>query len=132
MLPSLANFAKPDRHSAAAILAIELDGFGGLLKTEHDAEIARRPAAERDGFLDMVADGCPLGVFRDRDAHRELPFAEDRLVGSGHRDKIPEIESAGAARRRAAFADNDDIKRETHRVAGAIAFGLDLAQQAVK
>src|SRR5438552_15797634 len=124
ILPSLANFAKQRAGSAAAILAIELDGFGSLLKTEHDAEIARRPAAERDGFLDMVADGCPLGVFRDRDAHRELPFAEDRLVGSGHRDEIAEIDGAELAGGGAAFAHANDVELAAPRLARPRAPGI--------
>src|SRR5881227_2196525 len=98
-------------------MAVELDRFGALLKSQDDIDVAGPAAADRDGFIDM---------------DREEPLAEDRLIGSGHRDKIPEVESTGAARRGAAFADNDNVKRETHRVAGAIAFGLDLAQQAVE
>src|SRR5437764_5075309 len=113
-------------------MAVELDRFGALLKSQDDIDVAGPAAAERDGFLDMVADRGALGARRNIDMDREEPLAEDRLIGSGHRDKIPEVESTGAARRGAAFADNDNVKRETHRVAGAIAFGLDLAQQAVE
>ena len=72
------------RISTAAILAIELDGFGALLKADHDAEIAGRPAAERNGFLEMIADRRPPGVVRDRD------------VARGNR--APRLLSAGAAR----------------------------------
>src|SRR3954453_14877770 len=113
-------------------MTIELYRFGPLLESQDDIDVAGPAAAERDGFLDMVADGGALGAPRNIDMDREEPLAEDRLIGPGHRDEIPEVESAGAARRRATFADNDNIKRETHRVAGAIAFSLDLAQQAVK
>src|SRR5436189_262590 len=113
-------------------MTIELDRFGPLLESQDDIDVAGPAAAERDGFLDMVADGGALGAPRNIDMDREEPLAEDRLIGPGHRDEIPEVESAGAARRRATFADNDNIKRETHRVAGAIAFSLDLAQQTVK
>src|SRR5947209_814430 len=113
-------------------MAIELDRFGPLLKSQDEIDVAGPAAAERDGFLDMVADCGALGAPRNIDMDREEPLAEDRLIGPGHRDKIPEVEGAGGARGRAAFADKDDFKRETHRVAGAIAFSLDLAQQAVK
>src|SRR5205814_7688218 len=113
-------------------MAIELDRFGPLLESQDDVDVAGPAAAERDGFLSMGGAGGALGAPRNIDMAREEPLAEDRLIGPGHRDEIPEVESAGAARRRATFADKDDIKRETHRVAGAIAFSLDLAQQAVK
>src|ERR1051325_1777054 len=118
--------------SAPAVMAIELDRFGPLLKSEDDVNVAGPAAAERDRFFDMVADRSAFGGRRPLDRDREEPLAVDRLIGPGQRNKIPEVETAGAARRRAAFADNDDIERETHRVGGAIAFGLDLAQQAVK
>src|SRR5437868_14532315 len=108
-------------------MAVELDRFGALLESQDDIDVAGPAAAERDGFLDMVADCGAFGAPRNIDMDREEPLAEDRLIGPGYRDKIPEVEGAGAARRRAAFADNDNVKREAHRVAGAIAFSLDLA-----
>src|SRR5438270_4077926 len=113
-------------------MTIELYRFGPLLESQDDIDVARPAAAERNGFLDMVANGGALGAPRNIDMDREEPLAEDRLIGPGHRDEIPEVEGAGAACGWTAFADNDNVKRETHRVAGAIAFGLDLAQQAVK
>src|SRR5947207_15183820 len=113
-------------------MTIELDRFGPLLESQDDINVAGPAAAERDRFLDMSADRGAFGAPRNIDMDREEPLAEDRLIGPGHRDEIPEVEGAGAARGRAAFADKDDIKRETHRVAGAIAFSLDLAQQPVK
>src|SRR5439155_8813484 len=118
--------------SAAAVLAIELDGFGALLKTEDDAQIAGRPAAERNGFLDMVADRGSPGVFRDRDTDRKLPLAEDRLIGPRHRDKIAEVRGASLSGRGAALADDDDIELEPQRIAGPLAARIDLAQHAVE
>src|SRR6266566_4160245 len=122
----------PTSGSAAAILAIELDGFRALLKTEDDAEIAGRSAAERNGFLDMVADSGPPSVLRDRDTDRELPLAEDRLIGPRHRDKIAEVRGAGLSGRGAALADDDDIELEPQRIAGPLALRIDLAQHAVE
>src|SRR5436309_844310 len=87
-----ANRRGPPAESTSAEVAVEVDDFGVLLKAEHDAEIAGSAAAERDRFLDMIGDAGALGVGGDRDADREGPLAEDRLVGAGHRDKILQVD----------------------------------------
>src|SRR3977135_1304081 len=99
-------------------MTIELDRFGPLLESQDDIDVARPAAAERDGFLDMVADGGALGAPRNIAMNGEPPRAAARCLGPVPREKIPEGEGAGAARGWTTFADNDDIKRETHRVPG--------------
>jgi hypothetical protein len=72
------------------------------------------------------------GIGGNCDADRERPFAEDRLVGPGHRNKILHVEALRLAGRRTSLTDNDDIERGAHRASGAFAFGLDISQNAVE
>src|SRR5207302_10637310 len=101
-------------------------------KADDDADTAGRPAAERNAFLEMIADRRPPGVVRDRDAHRELPLAEDRLIGPCHRDKIAEIDRVVLGGRGTALTDDHDIELEAQRIARPIALRIDLAKRAIE
>src|SRR5438552_16124928 len=114
---------------APEVVAVELDRLGALLEPEHDRRFAGPAAAERDCFLDMIADRGALRARRNLDMNREQPFSEDRLIGPGHRDEIPSIDGACTGRGGTTLAHDNNIERQTHRVARAVAFGLDLTQQ---
>src|SRR5918912_2864220 len=107
---------------AAAVVTVEIDRLGALLKPKHNREVAGPAAAERDCLLDMIADRGAFCAGRNLDMDRKQLFAEDRLVGPGHRDEIPGIDRACAGRGRTTLADDNDIEREAHRIAGAVAF----------
>ena len=112
-------------------MAVEVHRLGTLLKSQDDIDVAgRRP--RRDGFLDMVAD-CGRRLHPP-----EYRYGPGRAACRGSPDRIrlsrqnTQIEAADDARRRAAFAEEHNIKRGAHRVAGPVAFRLDGVQQAVK
>src|SRR5436190_599491 len=77
--------------STAAEMLVKVHDLGALLKAEQDVEVGAPAAAERNGLLDMVRNtGASLGAL-EKDAHREWPLADYRLIGSGDSDEIGKI-----------------------------------------
>src|ERR1700738_733135 len=117
--------------SAAAEVLVAVGDLGTLLKSDEDVEIGPFSALERDRLLDVVADaGAFLGAL-ESDADGKRLLAEDRLIWSGHRDEILEINGI-ALRCRTTLTDYDRVQREAHGVAGVLASELRLAQQSVE
>src|SRR5215468_3991362 len=117
--------------SATAEVLVEVDHLRALLEADNDAEIGPIVAAERDRLLDVVRDAGALLRRIEDNAYRKRPFAQDRLIGAGDGDEILEVYRI-SLRRRAAFADDDDFERHSHRVTGIFALDVSLAQQSVK
>src|SRR5215472_906274 len=116
---------------AAAKTLVEIDDLGALLKPEIEGQIGSLAAAERYRLLDVVGDAGALPRRVEDDAYRELPFAEDRLIGAGCRHEILEVYRIALCRR-ATFTNHDDVKHHAHCVAAVFAFELGLAQQPVE
>jgi hypothetical protein len=110
---------------------IEVDDLGALLKAKQNVEVGRSAAAERDCVFDMVGDASALLIVSKSNMDRERLFAEDRLVGSGCRDEVLEIDGV-ALSRRAAFADHDDIEGDLQGVGCRLAFEVRFAQNPVE
>ena len=120
MIESLAPSSVPDRievNSARPEILEELDRFRALPEDEIDRQIAGGAAAGVDGFLEMVGHRGAFAVRWELDMDREALLAEDRLVGTGHRDEIVEVDAV-AARRRAALRGDDDVEPRAQRAAG--------------
>src|ERR1700739_3958017 len=98
-------------------MLVEVDGLWRLLEADDDVEVARRPAAERDRLLDMIGNPSAFRSRRERNLHWEGAFAQDRLVRTGHRDKVLQCDGIGL-RRRAVLANDDDVERGANRIPG--------------
>src|SRR5438874_2582946 len=105
-------------------MAIELDRFGPLLKSQDDIDVAGPAAAERDGFLDMVADGGALGARRNIDMDREEPLPEDRLIGPGPRASLRAIRAASRAARCGPPSSKRPSASRSERVVSSVAEGF--------
>jgi hypothetical protein len=102
-------------------MLVEVDDLRTLLEAEIDGEIGSLATAERDRLLDMIGDARPLLRRVEDDAHGRRCLAENRLIGTRHRDEIVEVYDV-TLRRGAAFdADDRAVCFRRHAVIGTCA-----------
>src|SRR5260370_41081393 len=120
-MAEFANRQEPLRLPDAEML-VEVDDLRALLKPDDDTEVAGSAAAQRDDFLDMIGHPGPPRIGRDRDMDGERPLAGNRLVASGYRHEILQVDAVRLAGSRAALADDDHIESGAYRIRAAVAF----------